>query len=159
MFFTFLFFSGCGGDLVMESGAFNSPNYPDPYPPNVECVWTIRSSPGNRLQLSFMLVNLSVEVHFWPWKRISVMRYSKLKVYLLAYLELSTASNNLQQIFVLLVITINCIPLSLFKDDLWCQMWISSFIFLRPVHTLLLMFGGLEVIFLSRQITPILCCC
>lgn len=38
----------------MESGAFNSPSYPDPYLPNLECVWTIRSSPGNRLQLSFM---------------------------------------------------------------------------------------------------------
>jgi len=32
---------GCGGRLYMESGAFNSPNYPDVYPPNVECVWTI----------------------------------------------------------------------------------------------------------------------
>uniref|UniRef100_A0A3B5AXX3 Cubilin n=1 Tax=Stegastes partitus TaxID=144197 RepID=A0A3B5AXX3_9TELE len=50
--------SGCGGDLVMESGAFNSPNYPDPYPPNVECVWTITSSPGNRVQLSFIVFHL-----------------------------------------------------------------------------------------------------
>ncbi|XP_054478628.1 cubilin [Anoplopoma fimbria] len=50
--------SSCGGDLVMESGAFNSPNYPDAYPPNVECVWTIRSSPGNRLQLSFITFHL-----------------------------------------------------------------------------------------------------
>ncbi|XP_070842448.1 cubilin [Chaetodon trifascialis] len=50
--------SSCGGDLVMESGAFNSPNYPDAYPPNVECVWTIRSSPGNRLQLSFAIFHL-----------------------------------------------------------------------------------------------------
>ncbi|KAM3593822.1 uncharacterized protein V6R79_022582 [Siganus canaliculatus] len=50
--------SSCGGDLVMETGAFNSPNYPDAYPPNVECVWTIRSSPGNRLQLSFIVFQL-----------------------------------------------------------------------------------------------------
>lgn len=56
---------GCGGDLVMESGAFNSPNYPDAYPPNLECVWTIKSSPGNRLQLSFMLVNLNLMGHSW----------------------------------------------------------------------------------------------
>lgn len=53
--------SSCGGDLVMESGAFNSPNYPDAYPPNVECVWTIRSSPGNRLQLSFIVFHLQGE--------------------------------------------------------------------------------------------------
>uniref|UniRef100_A0A8C4D9G2 Cubilin n=1 Tax=Dicentrarchus labrax TaxID=13489 RepID=A0A8C4D9G2_DICLA len=50
--------SSCGGELVMENGAFNSPNYPDAYPPNVECVWTIRSSPGNRLQLSFIMFQL-----------------------------------------------------------------------------------------------------
>ncbi|XP_066539114.1 cubilin [Hoplias malabaricus] len=50
--------SGCGGNLHMESGAFNSPNYPDAYPPNTECVWTIISSPGNRLQLSFILFEL-----------------------------------------------------------------------------------------------------
>ncbi|XP_015810319.3 cubilin [Nothobranchius furzeri] len=50
--------SSCGGDLVMQSGAFNSPNYPDAYPPNMECVWTIRSSPGNRLQLSFITFHL-----------------------------------------------------------------------------------------------------
>ncbi|CAB1340813.1 unnamed protein product [Coregonus sp. 'balchen'] len=50
--------SSCGGDLIMETGAFNSPNYPDAYPPNVECVWTITSSPGNRLQLSFIMFQL-----------------------------------------------------------------------------------------------------
>ncbi|XP_056290732.1 cubilin [Pseudoliparis swirei] len=50
--------SSCGGDLLMETGAFNSPNYPDAYPPSVECVWTIRSSPGNRLQLSFITFHL-----------------------------------------------------------------------------------------------------
>lgn len=53
--------AGCGGDLRMESGAFNSPNYPDPYPANVDCVWTVRSSPGNRLQLSFMSVSISID--------------------------------------------------------------------------------------------------
>ncbi|KAI4871253.1 hypothetical protein NFI96_019773 [Prochilodus magdalenae] len=50
--------SGCGGNLHMESGAFNSPNYPAAYPPNIECVWTIISSPGNRLQLSFIQFEL-----------------------------------------------------------------------------------------------------
>lgn len=45
----------------MESGTFNSPNYPDPYPANVECVWTVKSSPGNCLQLSFMSVSLNID--------------------------------------------------------------------------------------------------
>ncbi|KAL2085662.1 hypothetical protein ACEWY4_018982 [Coilia grayii] len=50
--------SSCGGNFHMESGAFNSPNYPDAYPPNIECVWKIHSSPGNRLQLSFVMFQL-----------------------------------------------------------------------------------------------------
>ncbi|KAG8573749.1 hypothetical protein GDO81_012532 [Engystomops pustulosus] len=50
--------SACGGTLHMESGAFNSPSYPGNYPANTECVWTILSSPGNRLMLSFMSFSL-----------------------------------------------------------------------------------------------------
>ncbi|XP_029444624.1 cubilin [Rhinatrema bivittatum] len=50
--------SACGGTFHMERGAFNSPSYPDAYPPNTECIWTILSSPGNRLQLSFITFQL-----------------------------------------------------------------------------------------------------
>ncbi|KAE8596094.1 hypothetical protein XENTR_v10015965 [Xenopus tropicalis] len=46
--------SACGGTLHMETGAFNSPSYPENYPANTECVWNILSSPGNRLLLSFI---------------------------------------------------------------------------------------------------------
>ncbi|KAJ6666688.1 hypothetical protein lerEdw1_020412 [Lerista edwardsae] len=45
--------SACGGTFHMERGAFSSPGFPEPYPLNIECVWNIPSSPGNRLQLSF----------------------------------------------------------------------------------------------------------
>ncbi|NP_001072.2 cubilin precursor [Homo sapiens] len=50
--------SACGGTFYMAEGIFNSPGYPDIYPPNVECVWNIVSSPGNRLQLSFISFQL-----------------------------------------------------------------------------------------------------
>ncbi|OWK59671.1 Cubilin, partial [Lonchura striata] len=50
--------SSCGGTFHMDRGAFNSPGYPEPYPLNSECVWTILSSPGNRLQLSFIAFQL-----------------------------------------------------------------------------------------------------
>lgn len=49
----FFLAAACGGTFHMERGAFNSPSFPEPYPLNVECVWNIPSSPGNRLQLSF----------------------------------------------------------------------------------------------------------
>ncbi|KAM5338742.1 cubilin [Glossophaga mutica] len=50
--------SACGGDFHMAEGMFNSPGYPEVYPSNVECVWNIISSPGNRLQLSFITFQL-----------------------------------------------------------------------------------------------------
>jgi hypothetical protein len=52
--FISLFLPACGGNFHMGEGIFNSPGYPEIYPPNVECVWNIVSSPGNQLQLSFM---------------------------------------------------------------------------------------------------------
>uniref|UniRef100_A0A8C5UZ61 Cubilin n=1 Tax=Microcebus murinus TaxID=30608 RepID=A0A8C5UZ61_MICMU len=50
--------SACGGTFHMAEGIFDSPAYPDIYPPNVECVWNIVSSPGNQLQLSFISFQL-----------------------------------------------------------------------------------------------------
>ncbi|KAK2531299.1 Cubn [Columba livia] len=50
--------SSCGGAFHVDRGAFNSPGYPEPYPLNTECVWMILSSPGNRLQLSFIAFQL-----------------------------------------------------------------------------------------------------
>ncbi|RWS21660.1 Cubilin-like protein, partial [Leptotrombidium deliense] len=45
--------STCGGLLDSETGTFVSPGYPNDYPLNVECVWTLECSPGNRVSLSF----------------------------------------------------------------------------------------------------------
>ncbi|XP_064410135.1 cubilin [Latimeria chalumnae] len=50
--------SACGGVYYMETGAFTSPNYPDPYPPNIECVWNLVSSPGSQVLLSFIAFQL-----------------------------------------------------------------------------------------------------
>ncbi|KAL3836256.1 hypothetical protein ACJMK2_021695 [Sinanodonta woodiana] len=50
--------SSCGGDFTAEQGSFASPGYPNSYPVNTECVWTVRAAPGNFLQLSFSLFHL-----------------------------------------------------------------------------------------------------
>ncbi|XP_005387022.1 PREDICTED: cubilin [Chinchilla lanigera] len=50
--------SVCGGNFHMAEGIFETPGYPDVYPPRVECVWNIMSSPGNRVQLSFISFQL-----------------------------------------------------------------------------------------------------
>ncbi|XP_059613843.1 cubilin homolog [Phlebotomus argentipes] len=43
----------CGGDLKAESGQFASPMYPKPYPANIECIWNIEASPGNKILVEF----------------------------------------------------------------------------------------------------------
>ncbi|XP_004860031.1 cubilin [Heterocephalus glaber] len=50
--------SACGGNFHRATGTFETPSYPDVYPPNSECVWSIISSPGNRIQLSFISFQL-----------------------------------------------------------------------------------------------------
>ncbi|BFZ22426.1 hypothetical protein BsWGS_25465 [Bradybaena similaris] len=46
-------YTACGGEFTAQSGRFMSPNFPDGYPVNIECVWQIKCSPGNRIQISF----------------------------------------------------------------------------------------------------------
>ncbi|XP_048417522.2 cubilin isoform X2 [Stegostoma tigrinum] len=55
--------SACGGMYHMETGAFNSPNFPDESPPNYECVWYIITSPGNRVQLSFISFDIGLNIN------------------------------------------------------------------------------------------------
>ncbi|XP_078129890.1 scavenger receptor cysteine-rich domain-containing protein DMBT1-like [Sander vitreus] len=47
----------CGSQFHGSRGTFYSPNYPGPYPPNVDCIWNI--TPGSRIvQLDFPIVNI-----------------------------------------------------------------------------------------------------
>ncbi|XP_041372182.1 cubilin-like [Gigantopelta aegis] len=55
--------SSCGGDFTAEHGTFTSPAYPNSYPRNTECVWTLHASPGNRLLLSFSTFSLVSSSH------------------------------------------------------------------------------------------------
>ena len=48
----------CGGNLTSMTGVITSPNYPDPYPKGIECVWNIRCPKGRGL-LMFM-PNISI---------------------------------------------------------------------------------------------------
>ncbi|CAH0396981.1 unnamed protein product [Chilo suppressalis] len=52
------FSSACGGTLTSEEGAIASPNYPQPYPINTDCEWTLGTSPGNRVYIVFENFNL-----------------------------------------------------------------------------------------------------
>ncbi|KAH3862567.1 hypothetical protein DPMN_025536 [Dreissena polymorpha] len=43
----------CGGDIVKEQGTLTSPNYPDDYKPNKECVWKITVPDGFSVAVKF----------------------------------------------------------------------------------------------------------
>ena len=50
--------SACGGSLTAIEGHLASPGYPNAYPQNAECVWTIGGWPGNRVTLTFQTFNI-----------------------------------------------------------------------------------------------------
>ncbi|KAK2582770.1 hypothetical protein KPH14_005035 [Odynerus spinipes] len=45
--------SACGGNYTSEHGTIGSPNYPNSYPLNSECIWILNTSPGNRISITF----------------------------------------------------------------------------------------------------------
>ncbi len=49
----------CGGELNMESGQLESPNYPEDYVPNKECVWIITVTSGFQVALKFQSFEVS----------------------------------------------------------------------------------------------------
>lgn len=54
----------CGGEIDATTslyGTIASPGSPGNYPPNRDCLWVIRSSPGKRIQLNFF--GLKLESH------------------------------------------------------------------------------------------------
>ena len=57
------FFTACGGNYTALSGTLTSPNYPNSYPMNAECVWEIQVSAGNGITLSFSEFELESSQH------------------------------------------------------------------------------------------------
>ena len=45
--------NNCGGHYFGESGSIRSPNYPDSYPNNKECIWVIEAKNKYLVTLSF----------------------------------------------------------------------------------------------------------
>ena len=45
---------GCGGDLHAQEGAIESPNHPQRYPSNTECMWQINVNNGYHVNLNFV---------------------------------------------------------------------------------------------------------
>ena len=53
------FLPECGGTIRdQEHGSFKSPGYPQRYPDNRDCVWTIHADYGKRIMFQFATLNL-----------------------------------------------------------------------------------------------------
>ena len=67
------FVLACGGALTSDQGTIISPNYPNPYPHNGVCVWTITVHPRERI--IFTVTDLDLERHRnCNWDYIEVTR-------------------------------------------------------------------------------------
>jgi len=53
-----LFSLACGGTYDSIRGTISSPNYPNNYFRDSECVWILKSSVGNRVSLNFIAFEL-----------------------------------------------------------------------------------------------------
>ncbi|XP_052071922.1 tolloid-like protein 2 isoform X1 [Mytilus californianus] len=51
----------CGGEILKDRGTLTSPNYPDDYKPNKECVWKITTEEGFSVALKFQ--SFEIETH------------------------------------------------------------------------------------------------
>ena len=54
-------FGECDGYFTTPNGILTSPSYPDNYPKNAECVYTISQPTGTAIVLTF----LSMDIHSW----------------------------------------------------------------------------------------------
>lgn len=58
MFSNDVFSAACGGEYFSISGTIASPMYPESYPINSECIWQLKTSPGNRIRLTFSVFEI-----------------------------------------------------------------------------------------------------
>lgn len=58
-------------DLTKKSGELFTPNYPDPYPSNTTCIWTIRAPKGHHIYLYFHHFDLEEGLVNIPFGRFS----------------------------------------------------------------------------------------
>lgn len=67
----------CGGEITKEQGQLTSPNYPDDYKANKECVWKITVPEGYSVAVkfqSFEVTSLSLSSRVWL---VNLMQFLK----------------------------------------------------------------------------------
>lgn len=62
-FTRFLTIDCSGGRYKSEFGEIASPGYPNSFPPNLDCIWTIQASQGNQMVLVIEEMNITQSEH------------------------------------------------------------------------------------------------
>ena len=65
--------SGCGGDIELDPGGnvtrLTSPNWPENYPDNLVCEWTVRTAPGSRVKMKINSLLLESSFYGCPYDK------------------------------------------------------------------------------------------
>lgn len=57
---SFLFEAVCGGLIEKEHGFLSSPNYPDDYRPNKDCIWRVQVPEGYTVAIEFQSFEVNI---------------------------------------------------------------------------------------------------
>lgn len=80
--------AGCGGELSGPRGSFNSPDYPNRYPENRECIWYITTTAGSSITITIHEFDVEyhqdcnydvLEVSHRPERDLDLMEFPSLK--------------------------------------------------------------------------------
>ncbi|KAK6039301.1 hypothetical protein COOONC_23195 [Cooperia oncophora] len=52
----------CGGPIFADSGVIQSPRYPESYPPNADCFWTVHVSEGYQVAVDIVYFHVGSPV-------------------------------------------------------------------------------------------------
>ena len=55
----------CGGNFSTLNGILASPSYPDNYPNNADCIYTISQQTGTVILLNFLSMDIQICTHNW----------------------------------------------------------------------------------------------
>lgn len=63
----------CGGLIVKEEGFISSPNYPDDYRPNKDCIWKIEVPESYTVAVEFQSFEVVLSMPFYKFLVIGIV--------------------------------------------------------------------------------------
>lgn len=70
----------CNRTIRMDSGVIESPNFPNDYPNNLDCAWTIVVTKGNRINMQFSHFYLENDNQFHNETNEHICKYDYLEI-------------------------------------------------------------------------------